>query len=75
MTLQDLLGLVGGALLLFGYWRKDALAPVPGGLINFFGAGLVGYNAWVQRAWGPFWLEFAWMGIALWTVIKALRKP
>jgi hypothetical protein len=74
MTIQDALGLVGGALLLLGYARKDHLAPLPGGLINFTGAGLVGYNAWVQKAWGPFWLEAAWMAIALWSMWRAVQR-
>jgi hypothetical protein len=74
MPIPDILGLLGGALLLFGYARKDHLPRLPAGLINFTGAGLVGYNAWVQSAWGPFALEAAWMAIALWTLRPASAR-
>ena len=73
MTTADIFGLIGGALLLFGYARKDHLARVPGGVINLSGAGLVGYNAWVQAAWGPFALEIAWMAIAMWSLRPSAR--
>ena len=74
-TLADIVGLAGGALMVFGYAYSNVAKPVDFILfnaVNLIGAVMLGASLFVHFNLASFVLEIVWGGIALFGLGKAL---
>lgn len=70
-TITSIGGWIGMAMLLYAYAARKNISPARYALLNLIGAGLVGVNCLVTKAWPAVALETAWMAIALRELIVA----
>lgn len=76
-TVADIVGLIGSALMVFGYAYSNIAKPVNFVLfnaVNLVGAILLGASLTVHFNLASFLLEIAWGGIALFGLGQAWRK-
>ena len=78
MSFSDAIGLLGGAIILFAFAYANITANLDKrsfNALNLLGAVLLMYSLYYHFNLASMVLEWCWGAIALWGLIKALRKP
>ncbi|CAN5850878.1 hypothetical protein BH11PLA1_BH11PLA1_12010 [soil metagenome] len=73
-TIFEAFGWLGSALLVMAYALKDHPRYIAIGIVNILGATFLGLSLYYKHAWPGLALEFVWIGIAVWGMLKP-RKP
>ncbi len=77
MTYNDIIGIIGVALILIAYFlNTERLIPVNGKLffvINIIGAALACYASYLISYWPFVILEGTWMFVSIYGLMRAMR--
>ncbi len=75
---SQIVGWVGTLLVVLAYFlvsnNKISAESKKYQLMNLFGAIGIGFNVFYQQAWPAFTLQIIWAIIAIFSIIKSLRK-
>jgi hypothetical protein len=78
MTTPDIIGSIGVFILLLAYFlsisNKLEAESSPYLLLNIIGAGLAGYSSYLINYYPFVVLEFIWVGVSFFALMKGQKK-